>query len=62
MADTPLHVHERDDELLYVLEGEHVFQVGDDDSPSGREASSSLPVPSLMHSGASFRVRGGCSC
>jgi len=31
MADTPLHAHERDDELFYVLEGEHVFQVGDDE-------------------------------
>ena len=28
--DTPLHVHEREDELFYVVEGEHVFQVGDD--------------------------------
>lgn len=27
--DTPLHVHEREDELFYVLEGEHVFQVGE---------------------------------
>ena len=29
LADTPLHVHEREDELFYVLEGEHVFRVGD---------------------------------
>jgi mannose-6-phosphate isomerase-like protein (cupin superfamily) len=28
-VDTPLHVHENEDELFYVLEGEHVFQVGD---------------------------------
>ena len=28
LADTPLHVHENEDELFYVLEGEHVFQVG----------------------------------
>jgi mannose-6-phosphate isomerase-like protein (cupin superfamily) len=27
--DTPLHIHEHEDELFYVLEGEHVFQVGD---------------------------------
>ena len=27
--DTPLHVHEFEDELFYVLEGEHVFQVGE---------------------------------
>jgi mannose-6-phosphate isomerase-like protein (cupin superfamily) len=30
-VDTPLHVHEREDELFFVLEGEHVFQVGDDE-------------------------------
>ena len=27
-VDTPLHVHENEDELFYVLEEEHVFQVG----------------------------------
>ena len=30
MVDTPMHVHERDDELFYVLEGEHIFQLGDE--------------------------------
>jgi mannose-6-phosphate isomerase-like protein (cupin superfamily) len=34
-VDTPLHVHEREDELFYVLEGEHVFQVGDQTSTAG---------------------------
>ena len=29
--DTPLHVHRDEDELFYVLEGEHVFQVGDEE-------------------------------
>jgi mannose-6-phosphate isomerase-like protein (cupin superfamily) len=28
--DTPLHVHEHEDELFYVLEGEHIFEVGDE--------------------------------
>ena len=28
LVDTPAHVHEREDELFYVLEGEHVFEVG----------------------------------
>lgn len=28
MGDTSLHMHEREDELFYVLEGEHVFRVG----------------------------------
>ena len=27
-VDTPLHVHENEDEPFYVLEGEHVIQVG----------------------------------
>jgi mannose-6-phosphate isomerase-like protein (cupin superfamily) len=31
LVDTPLHVHEHEDELFYVLEGEHVFQVGDEE-------------------------------
>ena len=30
-VDTPLHVHAREDEVFYVLEGEHVFQVGDEE-------------------------------
>jgi mannose-6-phosphate isomerase-like protein (cupin superfamily) len=34
-VDTPLHVHEREDELFYVLEGEHVFQVGDEEFSVG---------------------------
>jgi mannose-6-phosphate isomerase-like protein (cupin superfamily) len=29
MVDTPRHVHSLDDELFYVLEGEHVIEVGD---------------------------------
>ena len=29
-VDTPLHVHEHEDELFFVIEGEHVFQVGDE--------------------------------
>jgi mannose-6-phosphate isomerase-like protein (cupin superfamily) len=31
MVDTPAHVHEREDELFYVLEGEHVYRVGDEE-------------------------------
>lgn len=33
--DTPLHVHKNEDELWYVLEGEHVVQVGDDELQIG---------------------------
>ncbi len=35
MADTPAHVHANEDELFYVLEGEHVFTVGDEELPAG---------------------------
>ncbi len=35
LVDTPPHVHEREDELFFVLEGEHVFRVGDDEHPTG---------------------------
>ena len=31
LVDTPLHVHEREDEWFYVLEGEHVVQVGEEE-------------------------------
>jgi mannose-6-phosphate isomerase-like protein (cupin superfamily) len=34
-VDTPLHVHENEDELFYVLEGEHVFQVGNQEFRTG---------------------------
>lgn len=34
-VDTPLHVHANEDELFYVLEGEHVFQVGDREHRAG---------------------------
>jgi mannose-6-phosphate isomerase-like protein (cupin superfamily) len=30
MVDTPAHLHEHEDELFYVLEGEHVYEVGDE--------------------------------
>ena len=33
--DTPLHVHANEDELFYVLEGEHVFRVGEEEFPAG---------------------------
>jgi mannose-6-phosphate isomerase-like protein (cupin superfamily) len=35
MADTPPHVHEREDELFYVLEGEHVYRVGEEEFRMG---------------------------
>ncbi len=33
--DTPLHVHANEDELFYVIEGEHVFTVGEEEFPAG---------------------------
>ena len=30
LLDTPVHVHEREDEFFHILEGEHVFDCGDD--------------------------------
>jgi quercetin dioxygenase-like cupin family protein len=29
MADTPLHVHSREDELFYIVEGEHIVTLGE---------------------------------
>lgn len=34
-VDAPLHVHERNDEVFYVLEGEHVFTIGDTEFAAG---------------------------
>src|SRR5919108_3167638 len=34
-VDTALHVHDNEDELFYVLEGEHVFQVGEHEFQAG---------------------------
>jgi mannose-6-phosphate isomerase-like protein (cupin superfamily) len=35
MIDTPRHVHANEDELFYVLEGEHVIEVGDEEHRVG---------------------------
>ena len=35
LVDTPLHVHEREDELFHVLEGDHILRVGDEEFPAG---------------------------
>ena len=31
LLDTPLHVHANEDEMFYVLEGEHIVQCGEDE-------------------------------
>jgi mannose-6-phosphate isomerase-like protein (cupin superfamily) len=33
--DTPRHVHSNEDELFYVIEGEHVFELGDEEHRVG---------------------------
>jgi uncharacterized cupin superfamily protein len=38
MVDTPLHVHSREDELFYILEGEHIVQRGDEEFRLGPDA------------------------
>ena len=35
MIDTPRHVHANEDELFYVLEGEHVIEVGGEEHRVG---------------------------
>ena len=35
LADTPLHAHRDEDELFYVLEGQHVYRVGDEEYTVG---------------------------
>ncbi|HLL86116.1 MAG TPA: hypothetical protein VK387_02260 [Thermoleophilaceae bacterium] len=57
--DTPLHVHEHEDEIFYVLEGEHVFAVGTRSSMQARAGWSTARAACRTPSGASSRVRGG---
>ena len=35
LADTPRHVHANEDELFYVLEGEHMIEIGDEEHRVG---------------------------
>ena len=41
--DTPLHVHANEDELFYILEGEHVIQCGEDEFRLGPGGTAFLP-------------------
>jgi mannose-6-phosphate isomerase-like protein (cupin superfamily) len=43
MLDTPLHVHSQEDELFYVLEGEHVVTRGDEEFQLGPGEAIFLP-------------------
>lgn len=35
MVDTPLHVHANEDELFYIVEGDHIVTVGDEEHRLG---------------------------
>jgi mannose-6-phosphate isomerase-like protein (cupin superfamily) len=43
LLDTPLHVHSREDEFFYILEGEHVIQLGDEEFRLGPGEAMFLP-------------------
>lgn len=61
LADTPMHVHAHEDELFYVLEGQHVFVVGDEVHQLGPGGVVFAPRGSRMRSGASYPTRAACS-
>jgi mannose-6-phosphate isomerase-like protein (cupin superfamily) len=43
MLDTPLHVHSKEDELFYALEGEHIVTRGDEEHQLGPGQAIFLP-------------------
>ena len=43
MLDTPLHVHSKEDELFYVLEGEHIVTRGEEEFHLGPGEAIFLP-------------------
>ena len=43
LLDTPLHVHSREDELFYILEGEHIVQLGEEEHRVGPGEAIFLP-------------------
>ena len=43
MLDTPLHVHSKEDELFYVIEGEHIFARGHEEFRLGPGEAIFLP-------------------
>ena len=59
--DTPLHVHEREDEIFYILDGDHVIQVANKSSRSVPRGSSSRDAALHTRSGVLCRGPGGSS-
>ena len=43
MLDTPLHVHSKEDELIYVMEGEHIITRGEEEFRLGPGEAIFLP-------------------
>ncbi len=43
LLDTPLHVHEHEDELFHILEGDHIFVCGGDEFNVGPGGFLALP-------------------
>src|SRR5215213_9075676 len=43
MSDTPLHVHSNEDELFYIVEGEHIITLGDEEHRLGPGAAIFAP-------------------
>jgi mannose-6-phosphate isomerase-like protein (cupin superfamily) len=60
LVDTPAHVHRAEDELFYVLEGDHVIQVGDDEHRVGPGGLVFAPRGIPIRSVAPSPGRAGC--
>ncbi len=59
LLDTPLHVHSKEDELFYILEGEHIVQRGDEEFRIGPGTRSSCHGACRTLNGAWSRARAG---
>jgi hypothetical protein len=63
LLDTPPHVHTREDELFYILEGEHIVERGEMSSASAPVTPSSCREACRMRSDAYCLEKAGCwSC
>jgi mannose-6-phosphate isomerase-like protein (cupin superfamily) len=61
LLDTPLHLHSKEDELFYILEGEHVVQRGETEFRVGPGTRCSCREGCRMPSGASCPGKAACS-
>src|SRR5215207_2853461 len=58
--EAPLHVHHREDEAFWILEGELTFQVGDETIRPLPDRSSLIPRASLTASPSTLDQQGCC--